>query len=81
MLSIYLISITILTFAWHAASAPAPQASSPAAADPSAVMNALVSLSSVVADPDGSFASNRALGANGALGPGCLAKKHCGLGT
>lgn len=80
MLLIHLLSIAILSLSWHTACAPAPQASSPAAADPGALIKALVSLSSVVTDPNGAFASNGALGANGALGPGCLANNTAALG-
>lgn len=80
MLLIHLLSISISTLPWHAVCAPAPQASSPAATDPGALINALVSLSGVVSDPNGPFASNGALGANGALGPGCLANNTAALG-
>lgn len=75
-----LLSITISTLSWHTACAPAPQASSPAATDPGALINALVSLFGVVSDPNGPFASNGALGVNGVLGPGCLANNTAALG-
>lgn len=79
MLSIYILFIAISTLAWHTDSAPTPQASH-SATDPGALINALVTLSGVVSDPNGPFDSNGVLGTNGALGSGCLANNTAALG-